>query len=77
MFDVAIRENIRLAEAPSFEQPITTYAPESGACIDYRQLAEEILGREEVAERSPSGGSRLHRLLTRSLRVATFKHRAV
>ena len=72
-----IRDSIKLAEAEAARMPITTYAPESGACIDYRLLAEEILGREEVAGRSPSGGSRLHRLLTRSLRVATFKHRAV
>jgi chromosome partitioning protein len=72
-----IRDSIKLAEAEAARMPITTYAPESGACTDYRLLAEEILGREEVAERSPSGGSRLHRLLTRSLRVATFKHRAV
>jgi chromosome partitioning protein len=72
-----IRESIRLAEAEAARMPITTYAPDSGVCIDYRLLAEEILGREEVAERSSSGGSRLHRLLTRSLRVPTFKHRAV
>ena len=72
-----IRDSIKLAEAEAARMPITTYAPQSGACVDYRLLAEEILGREEVAERTPSGGSRLHRLLTRSLRVATFKHRAV
>jgi chromosome partitioning protein len=72
-----IRDSIKLAEAEAARMPITTYAPESGACIDYRLLAEEILAREEAAERSPSSGSRLHRLLTRSLRVATFKHRAV
>ena len=72
-----IRESIRLAEAEAARMPITTYAPDSGVCVDYRMLAEEILAREEVADRSNSGGSRLHRLLTRSLRVPTFKHRAV
>ena len=72
-----IRESIRLAEAEAARMPITTFAPDSAVCADYRLLAEEILGREEVAERSSSGGSRLHRLLTRSLRVPTFKHRAV
>jgi chromosome partitioning protein len=72
-----IRESIRLAEAEAVRMPITSYAPESGASVDYRLLAEELLGRGEVAERSPAGGSRLHRLLTRSLRVPTFKHRAV
>lgn len=72
-----IRESIRLAEAEAARLPITTYAPDSGACVDYRLLAEELLAREEVAEPSPHRGSRLHRLLTRSLRVAAFKHRAV
>lgn len=39
-----IRESIRLAEAPSFHQPITTYAPQSTGAEDYRALAEEIAG---------------------------------
>lgn len=37
-----IRENVRLAEAPSFRAPITTYAPESTGAEDYRALAAEI-----------------------------------
>ena len=37
-----IRENVRLAEAPSFRAPITTYAPESSGAEDYRALAAEI-----------------------------------
>jgi chromosome partitioning protein len=53
MFDVAIRENIRLAEAPSFEQPITTYAPSSTGAADYRALARELLERHR---RTPSYG---------------------
>ena len=40
-----IRENVRLAEAPSFRQPITTYAPSSRGAEDYRALAEEIEAR--------------------------------
>jgi chromosome partitioning protein len=40
-----IRENVRLAEAPSFEQPITTYAPNSMGAGDYRALAVELLER--------------------------------
>lgn len=40
-----IRENVRLAEAPSFKQPITAYDPGSRGAEDYRNLAEEIVAR--------------------------------
>ncbi len=72
-----IRESIRLAEAEAARMPITTYAPDSGVAVDYRLLVDELIAREEIAEPSPHGGSRLHRLVTRSLRFATFKRRAV
>lgn len=72
-----IRESIRLAEAEAARLPITAYAPESGACLDYRQLAEELLGREWVPEASPRRESRWRRLFTRSSHVAAIKHRAV
>ena len=38
-----IRENIRLAEAPSFQQSITDYESKSSASEDYRALASEII----------------------------------
>lgn len=38
-----IRENIRLAEAPSFKESIFQYRPKSGAADDYRSLAQEVL----------------------------------
>ena len=38
-----IRENIRLAEAPSFKESIFQYRPKSGAADDYRALAQEVL----------------------------------
>lgn len=41
-----IRENVRLAEAPSFEQPITLYAPNSAGAFDYRAAAGEFLERQ-------------------------------
>ncbi len=44
-FTTAIRENVRLAEAPSFGQPITTYDPKSPGAEDYRALAAEVLER--------------------------------
>ncbi|MGH7073318.1 MAG: ParA family protein [Stellaceae bacterium] len=41
-----IRENIRLAEAPSFGAPIDVYAPTSPGAADYAALASEILAME-------------------------------
>lgn len=38
-----IRENIRLAEAPSFKESIFQYRPRSGAAQDYRDLTQEVL----------------------------------
>lgn len=45
VFQTAIRENVRLAEAPSFHKPITLYDPKSVGAADYRALARELLDR--------------------------------
>jgi chromosome partitioning protein len=42
LFEAKIRRNIRLAEAPSFGQPIFDYAPDSHGAADYAALAAEI-----------------------------------
>lgn len=42
-----VRENVRLAEAPSFGKPITAYDPRSAGAEDYREVAGEILKREK------------------------------
>lgn len=47
VFKVVIRENVRLAEAPSFQQPITLFAPTSTGADDYRSLARELLARQQ------------------------------
>jgi len=44
-FTTAVRENVRLAEAPSFGQPITSYDTKSVGAEDYRALAREVLTR--------------------------------
>lgn len=41
-----VRENVRLAEAPSFGQPITQYDTSSHGAQDYRALAREIIKQE-------------------------------
>lgn len=43
LFETRIRRNIRLAEAPSFEQSIFQYSPQSAGAEDYRTLATEML----------------------------------
>ncbi|MEN6350267.1 MAG: ParA family protein [Syntrophomonas sp.] len=45
LFKTIIRENISLAEAPSFGQHIFTYRPDSSGAKDYQQLCKEIMGR--------------------------------
>ncbi|QGT99767.1 Chromosome (plasmid) partitioning protein ParA [Candidatus Syntrophocurvum alkaliphilum] len=45
LFSTFIRENISLAEAPSFGQDIFTYRPDSAGAKDYLSLCEEILKR--------------------------------
>lgn len=45
VFRAVIRESVRLAEAPSYGQPITTYAPASSGAEDYRAAAVELLTR--------------------------------
>ena len=41
----AVRESIRIAEAPAFRLPITAYAPTSPVASDYREVAAELLPR--------------------------------
>jgi chromosome partitioning protein len=74
---VTIRESIRLAEAEAARIPITAFAPDSGACLDYRLLVDELLERGELPEPRPPRVSRWRRFFPRSLHVAAFKrHRA-
>lgn len=46
VFRTIIRENVRLAEAPSHGMPITVYDPRSRGAEDYRSLAAEVLRQE-------------------------------
>ena len=39
--------NLRLAESPSYCQPLTIYDPRSAGAESYRLLAEEVLNRED------------------------------
>lgn len=46
MYATIIRENVRLAEAPSFAKPITLYDRTSTGAQDHRDLAAEIIKTE-------------------------------
>lgn len=50
VYKTVIRENVRLAECPSFGKPITQYDPRSYGAADYRALALEIIRQERKGE---------------------------
>ena len=56
VFKTTIPRNVRLAEAPSYGQPIMQYDPRSRGAEAYMQLAEEILEHEQTTV-----GARLER----------------
>ena len=45
VFDTVIRDNIKLAECPTFQKDIFTYAPKSNGAADYTTFTEEIIKR--------------------------------
>ncbi len=55
LFESRIRRNIRLAEAPSFEQSIFQYAAQSAGADDYRALSEEVIALYAGQIEAPSG----------------------
>lgn len=48
VFDTVIPRSVRLAEAPSYGQPISVYAPESGSAKAYSSLAREVLEQDGI-----------------------------
>ncbi|MCC7495534.1 MAG: ParA family protein [Fimbriimonadaceae bacterium] len=44
-FESIVPRNVKLGEAPSFGEPITTYAPDSPGSVAYREMARELLHR--------------------------------
>lgn len=47
IYQTMIRENVKLAEAPSFGKPITIYDSKSTGAEDYRSLASEVIKRSK------------------------------
>lgn len=50
VFDAQIPRSVRLAEAPGFGAPITSFDPASRGAAAYRRLAAEVLERERAQE---------------------------
>jgi chromosome partitioning protein len=50
VFRTRIPRNVRLSEAPSYGQPITTYAPTSPGGLAYKSLADELLLQDQAAK---------------------------
>ncbi len=48
VFKTVIPRSVRLAEAPSFGQPISAYAPHSSGALAYAALAQEMLSGDGI-----------------------------
>jgi chromosome partitioning protein len=53
VFSTIIPRSVRLAEAPSYGQPISVYAPGSNGAIAYSNLAREILVGDGALDPEP------------------------
>ena len=45
VFDTVIPRSVKLSEAPSYGQPIISYAPDNKGAQSYTQLAQEVISR--------------------------------
>lgn len=52
VFRTIIPRNVRLSEAPSYGQPINTYAPSSPGAVAYRVLTAELLKGDGVPQKA-------------------------
>jgi chromosome partitioning protein len=75
--NVTIRDSIRLPEAADAHMPITTYAPESGVCLDYRQLTEQLVERDYLHQVEPRRESRWRHFFRRSAHFEPLERKAI
>ena len=61
LLKTTIPRNIRLAEAPSYGQPVLLYDPRSRGAESYRELAQEVMRRNGVRSRKEKPGTRAAR----------------
>ncbi|MEG1573531.1 MAG: AAA family ATPase [Bacteroidales bacterium] len=50
VFKTVIQRNIKLSEAPSHGLPVLLYDPDSRGCLNYMQLAKEIIEKEQKTD---------------------------
>jgi chromosome partitioning protein len=43
VFRTVVRRSVRIAESPSYGQPVVAYSPDSAGATDYEALAQEVL----------------------------------
>jgi chromosome partitioning protein len=55
VYETVIPRSVKLAESPSYGEPVIVHAPSSRGAVAYGRLAEEIVAREAArsAERTP------------------------
>lgn len=53
VFETVIRRTDIVDESTFQRQPLNVYSPRSAACVDYRRLVKEYLGRAEPARKAP------------------------
>ncbi len=58
VLEAGVRASARLAQAPSFQEPITVYTPDSAGAIVYRSATLDYSGREGEHESKPTMGRR-------------------
>lgn len=48
VFKTIVRDNVKLAEAPSFQETIVSFEPNSYGNEDYQNLAKEVIAQEKI-----------------------------
>ena len=63
VFETTIPRNVRLAEAPSYGQPVAFYDPRSRGAESYSQLAKEVLAHDQATTGSGPERTNLDRFV--------------
>jgi chromosome partitioning protein len=53
VFEAVVPRSVRLAEAPSYGQPIAAYSPHSSGALAYQTITAELLSRSGLAPGAP------------------------
>ena len=67
VFQAVIHNDVRLSEAPSAGESALTYAPRCRGAMEYRRVAQELLGCSESVE--PAKGGKARRGIQKDLSI--------